>query len=160
MFLHTARPPTVHLDVIFWYASYTVCQKLQEFIIRFTLQVQKSDNHVFLADFGLSRVISSSHLLGTKTIQSGTPGFQAPEQLRAEAIDVGADVYAFGALIIELFGEEPVWKGLTPYLKVALNDVFPDYSRLPLNICSMCMKPKHERSIIGHVLRSLLFLSK
>ena len=74
-----------------------MCQKLQEFIICFTLQVQKSDN---LADFGLSRVISSSHLLGTKTIQSGTPGFQAPEQLRAEAIDVGADVYAFGALII------------------------------------------------------------
>ena len=143
-----------------------MCQKLQEFIIRFTLQVQKSDNHVFLADFGLSRVISSSHLLGTKTIQSGTPGFQAPEQLRAEAIDVGADVYAFGALIIELFGEEPIWKGLTPYqiiVKVALNDVFPDYSRLPLNIqriCSMCMKPKHERSSIGHVLRSLLFLSK
>ena len=125
-----------------------LCQTLQEFIIRFTLQVQKSDNHVFLV------VISSSHLLGTKTI------FQAPEQLRAEAIDVGADVYAFGALIIELFGEEPVWKGLTPYqiiVKVALNDVFPDYSRLPLNIqriCSMCMKPKHERSSIGHVLRS------
>ena len=119
-----------------------LCQTLQEFIIRFTLQVQKSDNHVFLV------VISSSHLLGTKTI------FQAPEQLRAEAIDVGADVYAFGALIIELFGEEPVWKGLTPYQIIALNDVFPDYSRLPLNIQRICSKPKHERSSIGHVLRS------
>ena len=33
-------------------------------------------------------------------MQSGTPGFQAPEQLRAEPIDVGADVYAFGALLV------------------------------------------------------------
>ena len=48
-------------------------------------------------------------------MQSGTPGFQAPEQLRAEPIDVGADVYAFGALLIELFGETPIWGGLTPY---------------------------------------------
>ena len=56
-------------------------------------------------------------------MQSGTPGFQAPEQLRAEPIDVGADVYAFGALLI--------WGGLTPYqiiVKVAINNEVPDYS--------------------------------
>ena len=42
-------------------------------------------------------------------MQSGTPGFQASEQLRAEPIDVGADVYAFG---VELFGETPLWDSL------------------------------------------------
>ena len=120
---------------------------------------------MFLADFGLSRVISSSHVLGTKTIQSGTPGFQAPEQLRAETIDVGADVYAFGALLIELFTEKPIWEGLTPYqiiVKVAINGDFPDYSTLSPNvrkICSLCMKPRHERSSISDVLKSLLRLS-
>ena len=53
-------------------------------------------------------------------MQSGTPGFQAPEQLLAETIDVGADVYAFGALLIELFGEKAIWEGLTPYQKLSL----------------------------------------
>ena len=118
-----------------------------------------------MADFGLSRVISSSRVLGTKTIQSGTPGFQAPEQLRAEAIDMGADVYAFGALLIEVFGEKPIWEGLTPYqiiVKVAINGEYPDYMRLPTNIqviCSMCIKQKDDRSTITDVLRSLVLLS-
>ena len=128
--------------------------------------MQKRDKHVFLADFGLSRVISSGHVLGTKTIQSGTPGFQAPEQLRAELIDVGADVYAFGALLIELFSEKPIWEGLTPYqiiVKVAINSDFPSYGELPSSIqeiCALCMKQKRERSDICDVLKSLLLLSE
>ena len=98
-------------------------------------------------------------------MQSGTPGFQAPEQLRAEPIDVGADVYAFGALLIELFGEQPVWQGLTPYqiiVKVAISNEVPDYSKLPSgvqSICRLCMKQRRERSNIHTVLRALLQLS-
>lgn len=40
---------------------------------------------------------------------------------KAEVIDAGADVhvrtyvYAFGALLIELFGERAVWEGFNPY---------------------------------------------
>ena len=36
---------------------------------------------------------------------SGTPGFQAPEQLRAEKLDELCDVYAVGAVVVELFAE-------------------------------------------------------
>ena len=46
-------------------------------------------------------------------MMSGTPGFQLPEQLMAQVIDEQADVYAFGVLLIELYGEKPVWEGLT-----------------------------------------------
>ena len=81
----------------------------------FTHRYKKETSTFFLADFGLLQVISTSRVLGTKTMQSGTLGFQAPEQLRAEAVDQGADVYGFGAVRIELFGEKPVWEGLNPY---------------------------------------------
>ena len=103
--------------------------------------------------------------MGTKTIQAGTPGFQVPKQLRAEPICVGADVYAFGALLVELFGEKALWGGLTPYqiiVKVAINSEVPDYSQLPASIqsvCEMCMRQKHDRSSITDILKALLLIS-
>ena len=99
-------------------------------------------------------------------MQSGTPGFQAPEQLLAETIDVGADVYAFGALLIELFGEKAIWEGLTPYqiiVKVVINNKYPDYSQLPSSIqsiCKICLKSKNERSNITDVLKACIILSQ
>ena len=126
-----------------------------------TAQVQRSNNHVFLADFGLSQGITSSRVLGTKTMQSGTPGFQAPEQLKAEVIDAGADVYAFGSLLIELFGEKAVWEGLNPYqiiVKVVIEGEVPDHSHLHpsiRSICHECLKPKEHRSRMTTVLKAL-----
>ena len=120
-----------------------------------TAQVQRSNNHVFLADFGLSQLITSSRVLGTKTMQSGTPGFQAPEQ---EVIDARADVYAFGSLLIELFGEKAVWEGLNPYqiiVKVVIEGKVPDHSHLHpsiRSICHECLKPKEDRSRMTTVL--------
>ena len=95
-------------------------------------------------------------------MQSGTPGFQAPEQLRAEVVDQGADVYAFGAVLIELFGEKPLWEGLNPYqiiVKVVINGEVPNYGHLPHSIqliCSDCLRPKGNRSQMTSVLEALL----
>ena len=44
-------------------------------------------------------------------LQAGTPGFQAPEQLKAETVDQLCDVYAFGVVLIELFGGKPCSMG-------------------------------------------------
>ena len=46
---------------------------------------------------------------------TGTPGFQAPEQLSGTHIGVECDVYAFGAVMVVLFSERPVWPNLSPY---------------------------------------------
>ena len=53
-------------------------------------------------------------MAGTKTMMSGTPGFQAPEQLQALEASIKCDVYAVGGVLLELFGERPIWDKLTP----------------------------------------------
>ena len=117
---------------------------------------------MFLADFGLSNLISSTRVLGTRTIMAGTPAFQAPEQLKADAVNEGADMYAFGVLLIELFGEKAVWDKLTPYqviVKVVLEGATPDFNHLPLQIqtiCAGCLKVKEDRDDICTVLATLL----
>lgn len=47
-----------------------------------------------LTDFGLARFMNQSSCIGTKTMLAGSPGYQAPEQLRAESMGIESDVYA------------------------------------------------------------------
>ena len=46
--------------------------------------------------------MSETLAIGMKTVMAGTPGFQSPEQLRAQTIGPPSDVYTFGCV---LFGE-------------------------------------------------------
>lgn len=57
--------------------------------------------HAYLAHFGLAKMLTSTGSVGSKSGQSGTPGFQSPEQLMAGKIDVLSDVYSFGCVLIE-----------------------------------------------------------
>ena len=67
--------------------------------------------HAYLAHFGLAKMLASTGSVGSKSGQSGTPGFQSPQQLMAGKIDVLSDVYSFGCVLIELFGEKQVYGG-------------------------------------------------
>ena len=56
-------------------------------------------DHVYLADFGLTRRTD-----GTQTLEPGLFGtidYVAPEQIRGEDVDGSADVYALGCLLYE-----------------------------------------------------------
>lgn len=53
---------------------------------------------VFLADFGLARVMQASTLFTTSGINSGTPAYMSPEQGRGGKIDATTDVYAAGVI--------------------------------------------------------------
>lgn len=48
--------------------------------------------------------------LGTATMNSGTPGFQSPEQLKGEGLEISTDVFALGGVLTELFGGKPLWQ--------------------------------------------------
>lgn len=60
-----------------------------------------------LIDFGLARQHEDTSLTADGTIL-GTPAFMAPEQIRGEALDARADVYALGAVVFtSLIGRPP-----------------------------------------------------
>jgi YVTN family beta-propeller protein len=68
--------------------------------------------HVYLADFGLSRRLgdAAAPLGAAKSL--GTADYVAPEQIRGEEVDGRADVYALGCLLYEcLAGKPPFERG-------------------------------------------------
>ena len=115
-----------------------------------------------LTDFGLSRVMSGTAVLGTKTMMAGTPGYQAPEQLRAQSVGIHTDVYAFGCVIITLYQEEVLWQNLTQYqilCKVTVENEKPNMSKLSGEIAVIaerCVQAATERPQIQFVLQRLL----
>jgi serine/threonine protein kinase len=55
---------------------------------------------VFLADFGIARLVDSAHLTQAGDVL-GTPSFFAPEQVSGEPVGPPADVYALGLVLLE-----------------------------------------------------------
>ena len=68
------------------------------------------DGQVKILDFGLARqVAEAAHSGATQTMAvtgagmvMGTVGYMAPEQVRGQAVDARADVFAFGAVLYEM----------------------------------------------------------
>src|SRR5204863_2702948 len=70
------------------------------------------NEHVYLADFGLSRRLEDEGALAGAGRSVGTPAYLAPEQIEGQAVDGRADVYALGCLLFEcLTGEPPFGRG-------------------------------------------------
>jgi len=68
------------------------------------------DGQVKILDFGLARqATASDHSGASQTVAAtdpgtvmGTVGYMAPEQVRGQAVDARADVFAFGAVLYEM----------------------------------------------------------
>ncbi|MEZ6139121.1 MAG: serine/threonine-protein kinase [Zavarzinella sp.] len=77
-----------------------------------------------LTDFGLSRCFSAEQNvhLTQSGITMGTPLYMAPEQVRGQAIDPRADIYALGVTAFHLLTGEPPFHGTTAF-DVALQHV-------------------------------------
>ena len=64
--------------------------------------------HVYLADFGLSRRLTDLGVSGEEGLSVGTPAYVSPEQIERGSVDGRADEYALGCLLYEcLTGEAP-----------------------------------------------------
>ena len=65
-------------------------------------------DHVYLADFGLTRRVSEEAGIGDDGHLMGTIDYVAPEQIAGEEIDGRADVYSLGCVLYEcLVGQPP-----------------------------------------------------
>ena len=101
--------------------------------------------HVYLADFGLARVIKncSYGTRGTNKTAAGrgTPGFQAPESIRGEQVTTKSDIYSLGCVFIELFSLRPIWPSdVSTYsilFKVGGGEC-PSLEGVPENILPLC----------------------
>jgi hypothetical protein len=79
----------------------------------------KPDNLMFapntaikVTDFGISRVISGDHTLGTVDGQVlGTPAYMSPEQARGDELTLASDVYSTGIMLYELLSGHLPWTG-------------------------------------------------
>jgi streptogramin lyase len=89
-------------------------------------------DHAYLTDFGLTKRLTGETTMTGSGRWVGTLGYIAPEQIRGEAVDARADVYALGCLLFY------VLTGVAPYrrdsdeatLYAHLNDPPPDASAL------------------------------
>jgi YVTN family beta-propeller protein len=67
-----------------------------------------ADEHVYLADFGLTRRLDEQSGAAGEDRFVGTPAYLAPEQIEGGLIDGRTDVYSLGCLLYEcLTGETP-----------------------------------------------------
>ena len=97
-------------------------------------------------------------------MKAGTPGFQAPEQLRGESVGTESDVYALGGVLVELFGERVLWAKLSSHAimyQVGVEGKFPKYGHLSSqvqNIVSLCLCKQEERKPVKKILKEVLLL--
>jgi streptogramin lyase len=67
----------------------------------------EGEDHVYLADFGLTKRVSEREGASQPEQLMGTLDYVAPEQIRGDEIDGRADVYSLGCLLYECLAGEP-----------------------------------------------------
>jgi serine/threonine-protein kinase len=70
--------------------------------------------HVYLADFGLTRRPEEQSTQAGEGRSIGTPAYLAPEQIEGQPVDGRADVYSLGCLLYECLTGEPPFAGDSP----------------------------------------------
>jgi serine/threonine-protein kinase len=98
-----------------------------------------------LADFGISRVESSSTLVTADGQILATPAYAAPETARGEHVDGHADQYALGCMLFELLSGDVPFRRDTPMaaLIAHINDPVPALAGDPQ--VSRALAPVFER---------------
>lgn len=125
-----------------------------------------------VSDFGTARLLHCEGLISNSGEPIGTAAYMPPEQLEGRHADVGppADVYALGAILVELLTGKPFVDGRTLMELVhrsltqtseALDEVRLRHDHALAELCTRCVaRNPHDRfptaSSLGEALRTLM----
>ncbi len=113
-------------------------------------------DQVKVLDFGIAKAFETAESTGEDSMMMaltargrvvGTPGYMAPEQLRAEPLSPATDLYSVGIIAIELLTSEPAFKSRNDFQTAALQ-----LDAAPLTVPQDIEVPDAVR----HILDSLL----
>jgi serine/threonine protein kinase len=82
---------------------------------------------VYLADFGIARLVDSAHVTQTGDVL-GTPAYFAPEQVSGEPVGPPTDVYALGLVLLECLTGRREYEGTSLEVAMARLSRQPDLS--------------------------------
>ena len=87
--------------------------------------MEKHTQRPILMDFGVAKIATGPD--STSSLILGTPGYMAPEQIKAADIDGRADIYAAGTMLFEMLSPSPIFPNVKSSmellkLKVSLGD--------------------------------------
>ena len=101
---------------------------------------------VYLADFGIARMVEGGAAITRTGLVSGTPQYMAPEQATGHALDHRMDIYALGIVAYEMF------TGSTPFSADTPVAVLIKHVSAPIPI-----PPKEDvpEELLGPLIRSL-----
>ena len=101
---------------------------------------------VYLADFGIARMVEGGAAITRTGLVSGTPQYMAPEQATGNALDHRMDIYALGIVAYEMF------TGSTPFSADTPVAVLIKHVSAPIPI-----PPKEDvpEELLGPLIRSL-----
>ena len=77
------------------------------------LRTRDAKDFVKVLDFGIARLVGSGPAQSDGSFQ-GTADYAAPEQIRGQAVDARADLYALAATLFDLVTGRPPFVGATP----------------------------------------------
>jgi TPR repeat protein len=69
---------------------------------------------VYLADFGIAKIVEGSTVMTRTGMVTGTPEYMAPEQAQAQTIDHRADIYSLGILAYQMLTGRLPYQADTP----------------------------------------------
>jgi serine/threonine-protein kinase PpkA len=72
------------------------------------------DGRVYLADFGVAKIVEGPGGITVTGMISGTPQYMAPEQASGAKLDGRADIYSLGIVAYELFTGRVPFSADTP----------------------------------------------
>jgi len=149
-FMHSHDPVIIHqdikpLNVMVRFCCYNF--HISFIIVTSSLQVTANLEGVYICDMGIAKLREASQATVTTATahMKGTYPYMAPEMYGPNRRGTAVDVYAFGCLMIELFGQKKVWGELvSSQIMQKVCGSFnvapqpPDASHLPLHLQDVC----------------------